>query len=152
MRRIIHRATLALVLASACTGTASATEQLHVPAVTIYPGDIIRDGMLTEHDFNDGLTAAGFLGRKSDLVGKVAKRTLLPGQAVAAGSVGLPKLVTIGAMVRLVYEEGDLKITAYASALQAGAAGDLVSVRNIESGVTLSGVVAPDGTVHVSNG
>ena len=38
-------------------------------------------------------------------------------------------------MVRLVYEEGGLRITTYASALQAGAAGDLISVRNSESGL-----------------
>ena len=148
MRATINATILGLLLAGA--GTAGAAERLPVPAVTIYPGDIIREAMLGEHDFNDGLAAAGFLARKADLVGKVAKRTLLPGQAIAANSVGLPKLVTIGAMVRLVYEEGGLTISTFASALQAGAAGDLVSVRNLESGITLSGVVAPDGTIHVS--
>ena len=55
-------------------------------------------------------------------------------------------------MVRLVFEEGDLTISTYASALQGGAAGDVISVRNLESGFTLSGVIAPDGTIHVSNG
>jgi flagella basal body P-ring formation protein FlgA len=61
-------------------------------------------------------------------------------------------LVTIGAMVKLVFEEGGLTISTYASALQAGAAGDLISVRNVESGLILTGVIAPDGSIHVSNG
>ena len=150
MRRTLYHTTLCLILAGA--GAAAAAEQLPVPAIAIYPGDIIRDAMLTDHDFTDGHIAAGFLGRRADLIGKVAKRTLLPGQAVAASSVALPKLVTIGAMVRVVFEESGLTITAYASALQAGAAGDLVSVRNLESGVTLSGIIAADGTIHVGSG
>jgi flagella basal body P-ring formation protein FlgA len=130
----------------------AAAQRLPVAAVTIYPGDIIRDNMLADHDFPDQIASDGFINRRADLVGKVAKRTLLPGQAISSNSVALPKLVTIGAMVKLVFEEGGLTISTYASALQAGAAGDLISVRNVESGLILTGVIAPDGSIHVSNG
>jgi flagella basal body P-ring formation protein FlgA len=130
----------------------AASQRLPVASIVIYPGDTIRDNMLTDHDFADQIMSDGFINRRSDLVGKVAKRTLLPGQAISTNSVALPKLVTIGAMVKLVFEEGGLMISTYASALQAGAAGDIVSVRNLESGLTLTGVIAPDGSVHVSNG
>jgi flagella basal body P-ring formation protein FlgA len=133
-------------------GPAAAAQRLPVAAVTIYPGDMIRDNMLVDHDFPDQIASDGFMSRRGDLVGKVAKRTLLPGQAISTNSVALPKLVTIGAMVKLVFEEGGLTISTYASALQAGAAGDLISVRNLESGLTLTGVIAPDGSIHVSNG
>jgi flagella basal body P-ring formation protein FlgA len=37
-------------------------------------------------------------------------------------------------------------------ALQDGAAGDSVKVRNDDSGVTVTGVVQPDGAVRVSGG
>ena len=149
-----QRTILALVIMRAILAVepVAAAEHIPVPAVTIYPGDIVRDGMLTDKDFPDSFADAGFINRRADLIGKVAKRTLLPGQAITANSVALPKLVTIGAMVRLVFEEGGLLISTYASALQAGSAGDLISVRNLESGLTLSGVIAPDGTIHVSNG
>ncbi len=80
------------------------------------------------------------------VVGKVARRTLLPGQAIPTNAVGEPKLVTIGATVRVVYKEDGLTIATYASALQAGAVGDVVSVRNIESGLTISGIVQRDGS------
>ena len=52
----------------------------------------------------------------------------------------------------MIFEDGGLNITAYGAALQPGVAGDFVSVRNVESGVTVSGTVAPDGSVHVGPG
>ena len=131
------------------TVPAAAAERRPVPAVTIYPGDMIRDDQLVDQDFPDAATSIAIANNRTMLVGKVARRTLLPGKAIPANAVGEPRLVTIGARVRVVYEDGPLNITAYAAALQNGAAGDFVSVRNVESGVTVSGMVAPDGTVHV---
>ena len=61
-------------------------------------------------------------------------------------------LVTIGARVRLVFQEDGLLISTYASALQNGSVGDFVTVRNLDSGITLGGTVAPDGSVHVGAG
>jgi flagella basal body P-ring formation protein FlgA len=54
--------------------------------------------------------------------------------------------------VRIVFQEGGLVITTYAAALQNGRVGDLVRVRNLDSGVTVSGTVLPDGSVRVSGG
>ena len=157
MRLVALRTILRLVLVSAAVVPAAAVpaaavERLPVPAIVIYPGDVVRESSLVDKDFSDSFSDAGFIVRRSDLVGKVARRTLLPGQAVTANAVALPKLVTIGAMVRVVFEEGGLNISTYAAALQAGAAGDLISVRNPESGIVLSGVIAPDGSIHVGNG
>jgi flagella basal body P-ring formation protein FlgA len=60
--------------------------------------------------------------------------------------------VANGAEVRLIYAEGGLLIVTSGMALQEGSAGDLIRVRNIDSGVTISGVVQPDGTVMVGAG
>ena len=137
----------------ALAGPALADQSIPVPAITIYPGDVIRDGMLTERDL-----PADFAGRavtildRSSLVGKTARRTLLPGLPVSTNAVGEPKAVTTGAMVRVVFIEGGLTISTYASALQSGAVGDVIPVRNLESGLTVSGTIESDGSVRVSNG
>jgi flagella basal body P-ring formation protein FlgA len=55
-------------------------------------------------------------------------------------------------VVSLVYIEGGLSISAVGMALQDGAAGDFVKVRNDDSGVTVTGVVQADGAVRVSGG
>ena len=131
---------------------AMAAERRPVAAITIYPGDVIREDMLADADFPDAVASSSFATNRSMLVGKVARRTLLPGQAIATNAIGEPRLVRIGAMVRLVYQDDGLTIQTYASALQNGAAGDIVAVRNSESGLTISGIVQADGSIHVGGG
>lgn len=141
---------LALLLAG---GSALGGQTIPVPLVTIYPGDVIRDTMLTERDL-----PPDFAGRaitvvdRSGLVGKTARHTLLPGLPISTNAVGEPKIVTTGAMVRVVFIEGGLMISTYASALQSGSVGDVIPVRNLESGLTISGTIESDGSVRVSNG
>ncbi len=149
MRRIAFARLGALLFAVSVVTPADAAERRPVPALTIYPGDIIRDQMLTEADFPDAIGSAPFATNRTMLLGKVARRTLLPGQPIATAAVAEPRLVAIGTRVRLVFQEDGLLISTYASALQAGGAGDFVTVRNLESGITLGGTVAPDGSVHV---
>ena len=148
----MRRSLATLVLAFVAATPAAAAERRPVPAATIYPGDVIRQDMLAEADFPDAAASSSFATNPAMLVGKVARRTLLPGQAIPTNAVGAPRLVRIGAMVRLVYEDDGLTIQTYASALQNGADGDVVAVRNMESGVTISGVVQPDGSIHVGGG
>ena len=143
-----------LCCALVCGGAApaAAAERRPGPAVTISPGDVIREDMLADQDFPDAVSSSSFATNRSMLVGKVARRTLLPGQAIATNAVGEPRLVRIGALVRVVYRDDGLVIQTYAAALQNGAAGDIVTVRNSESGVTISGIVAADGSVQVGGG
>jgi flagella basal body P-ring formation protein FlgA len=134
--------------------TAPDANMLPVPSVTIYPGDVISGMLIVEREFPTNAVASRF-GVATDramLVGKIARRTLLPGSPIPANAVMEPRLVINGARVRIVFAEGDLEIITYGAALQAGSAGDLVSVRNLESGLTISGVVQPDGSVRVDGG
>lgn len=142
---------IGLALAAHFASPAAAGEHRPVAALTIYPGDVIRDEMLMDAEVPDAATGVAFAMNRSMLVGKVAKRTLLPGQPIPTNAVGLPRLVTVGSMVRLVYSEGGLTITTYASALQNGSAGDVVTVRNPESGIVVTGIVRADGTVRIGD-
>ena len=93
-----------------------------------------------------------FVEDRSFLVGKMARLTLLPGHAIPYAGIFNRKLVANGADVKLVYAEGGLVIVTSGSALQDGSIGDVVRVRNTDSGVTVSGAVQPDGSVKVSGG
>ncbi len=146
-------AMLAAAAVQSAAGPAAADQPIPVPVVTIYPGDVIRDGMLTERELPDDFAGRSVaILERSGLVGKTARRTLLPGLPVTTNAVGEPKAVTTGAMVRVVFIEGGLTISTYASALQSGAVGDVIPVRNLESGLTVSGTIESDGSVRVSNG
>jgi flagella basal body P-ring formation protein FlgA len=122
------------------------------PKTIIYPGEIITEDMLT----NAPLAAPAYSGpvamRPNDIVGMAAARTLLPGQSIPMASVAPPRALRAGAPVKMIYVDGGLTITASGSALQDGAVGQLVKVRNDDSGVTVSGRVRSDGSVLVNGG
>ena len=152
-RSIITRIAAACALVACVAGPLAAAEMaLPVPTVTIYPGDTIRDAMIADRDVADAGAGPAVIDDRLSVVGKVARRTLLPGKPIPVGAVEDPKVVSNGAQVRIVFQEGGLVITTYAAALQNGRVGDLVRVRNLDSGVTVSGTVLPDGSVRVSGG
>lgn len=147
---------VAFALAAALCGHAPVGAQermLPVPLAVIYPGDVIRDSMLGERAFGFGAGADGaVVETKGALIGKVARRTLLPDRPIPTIAVDAPKVVTINASVKIVFDEGGMVIIAYGSALQAGSVGDLIRVRNQDSGLVVNGRVQPDGSIRVSEG
>jgi len=150
-RSVLNAAVAAI--AAACAFPAAAQEALApTPRMVIYPGDVIRDDMLADlaEPARDG--PGPFVEQRSLIVGKVARLTLLPGRAIPFSGVSNRKLVANGAEVKLIYAEGGLLIMTTGAALQDGAIGDIVRVRNSDSGVTVSGAVQPDGSVRVSGG
>lgn len=150
VRRTCLGVLLATLVLVALGREAFAGVVLPVPLTVIYPGEVIDESMIVERS-----VAAPRVGRylmvpeKSALVGKVARRTLLPGRPVPAIAVEIPDLVARGAAVRIVFHEGGLMIQAQATALEPGSAGDLIRVRNRGSGRTLDATVQADGTVRV---
>ena len=140
-------------IVASCAVPAPAQETVApTPRVVIYPGDVIRDDMLADiaEAARDG--SGPFVEQRSLIVGKVARLTLLPGHAIPFSGVSNRKLVANGAEVKLIYSEGGLVIMTTGAALQDGSIGDVVRVRNSDSGVTVSGAVQPDGSVRVSGG
>lgn len=150
-RTVAFLASLGLWLASDL-GALAQDAALPTPKVVIYPGEIIRDDMLADLPADTARGVGPFAESRSQLVGKMARRTLLPGGAVPLAGVDNPRLVANGAEVKLVYAESGLTIVTMGAALQDGAVGDVIKVRNSDSGVTVSGAVQPDGTVRVSGG
>jgi flagellar basal body P-ring formation protein FlgA len=149
----LARGATIVIFAAAFATFASAQEAaVPTPKAVIYPGDLILDEMLTDvpDAARDG--SGPFINSRSHIVGRVARLTLLPGHAIPFSSISNRKLVANGAEVRLVFSEGDLVIVTTGAALQDGSIGDVVRVRNSDSGVTVSGAVQPDGSVRVSGG
>ena len=72
---------------------AAAAQFVPVPAVVIYPGDVIRDGMLTEMQMPDDFAgrSAAVLDRGA-LVNKTSRRTLLPNLPIPRNAIGEPKV------------------------------------------------------------
>lgn len=159
MRALCRRSSVAAAMVASFVsalfvGTALADGRVVPTArITIYPGDRIDESMLEDVEVSlDSASQKGVIESRNELVGKVARRTLLPGQAIPSIAVENPRLVKIGSQVKIMFSEDGLVITALGMALQAGSVGDLVRVRNQDSGLMVNGVVQSDGTIRVSEG
>ena len=140
---------IVMTLASGALALAS-TLDLPVPRITIYPGDVISADQLVDRAFlAHSVARTSVFEDQRALVGKVARRTLLPGQPVPVNAIRDPYLVNQGKSSLVVFETAGLTITMQAIALQNGVAGDVVTLRNPESGVIIQGMVERDGTVRL---
>jgi len=116
----------------------------------VYPGQEVEAGDLqvvqvTNHN-RDLRTVAT---RIEQVDGKLTRQTLLPGHYIPLNAIRDAYTVEQGAAVRVLYSENGLVITATAVTLEPGSAGDVIKVRNMDSGRVFSGIVMADGTVRV---
>jgi flagella basal body P-ring formation protein FlgA len=146
----------ALVVAALCIGAvaappASAGEiMLPVPTVTLYPGDVITDAQIVERSFRTEARAPmAAIDNRMAVVGKAARRTLLPGQPIPSNAVDDVKLVKRGVPTRVVFREDGLVITGVVEPLQSAAVNEMVKARNRDTGLTIVGMVQADGTIRV---
>lgn len=137
MRRVL--VLLCLMIASpALAESVIATRTIRAQTV-IQPEDIT----LVDAEIPGALTTT------QEAVGQEAKVTLYAGRPVLGGDIGAPALVKRNQMVTLVFRNAGLTIRTDGRALERGAEGDLIHVMNLASRLTISGLVAPDGSVSV---
>ncbi|WP_114943967.1 flagellar basal body P-ring formation chaperone FlgA [Microvirga calopogonii] len=151
MKHLFHIALAASVAALAVSQAAVAEERiLPVPSVTIYPGDTINESMLKDRAFPENYRyRTAVIESPRVLAGKMARRTLLPGEPIPMNAVDDPKLVTRGTQTQIVFEEGGLSIMGIGIPLQSGTLGETIQVKNVDSGRIITGRVQPDGRVRI---
>ncbi len=137
----------------ACAGlspAAAANIELPVPKITIYPGDAIARDQLENKLFGPGAERLPVIRTPDAALGKVARRTLVAGRPIPTAWLRDPDVVRQGKPVRIIYSDGPLTISAVAMPLQSGGVGDTLSLRNIDSGIIIKGIVDADGTVRIT--
>ena len=85
----------------------------------------------------------------AEVEGMISKRTLLPGRTIPVASLRPPYAINRGANVRLTFSLGNMTISASGTPLADASVGDVIKVRNLDSGVIVTGTVLADGTVQV---
>jgi len=152
-RRALRTASAAACIASALLASslsAGAEEVAMVTTRVIYPGETVVADVLKQVKLKAGRQVPPAMATVlAEIDGKVAKRTLLPGRYIPLASVRNAYLLEQGVPVQVVFEHGGLIISASAITLQPGSPGDLVKVRNVDSGAVFFGTVMADGTIKV---
>ena len=141
----------AVALAAPAAHAATAMGYAVVPTTTIYPGETISGGQLQEVEVTNPNLAGDYAKSIDEVNGRISKRTLLPGRTISVSALRDPYTVTRGSNIRLVFKLGSMAISAAGSPLEDGMTGQLIRVRNMDSGVIVSGTVLADGTIHVAS-
>lgn len=140
---------LAVLLAGAGSPVFAQMGTAVVPTSTIYPGEEITPGKVEEVAITNPNLTGEYARRSKEVVGMVAKRTLLPGRTIPPSALREAFAVTRGSAIRLTFTIGNLTISASGTPLENAGVGDVIRVRNTDSGLTVSGTVMADGTVQV---
>jgi flagellar basal body P-ring formation protein FlgA len=139
---------LILMLVSA-TGAAGQPALAVVPTQTIYPGQTISAGQLEEVEVTNPNLTGDYAQSIAQVDGQISTRTLLPGRVIYVSALHAPYLVARGTQILLVYAGDGLRLSVTGIPLKDGSVGELIQVRNADTGVTVSGTVMADGTVQV---
>jgi len=151
-RKIGHALRAAAIAAAAlgfCAALAQAQNTAVIPKQVIYPGEIIASEQVDVVAVTNPNLAGGYAQTKEEVVGMVAKRTLLPGRTIPVHGLREAFAVKRGTSVRLTFAIGNMLISASGTPLTDASVGEIVKVRNIDSGSIVSGTVMADGTVQV---
>jgi flagella basal body P-ring formation protein FlgA len=125
------------------------TKYAVVPNVTIYPGDVISENLVGPVAVTNPRLAGGYASALDQVVGKVSKRTLIAGRTIPLAVLQEPFTVKRGTNVRLTFSSARMVITARGAPTQDAMVGEVIKVRNLDTGVTVNGTVMADGSVEV---
>lgn len=140
---------VAVLTVFAATSSMAGDRYAVVPTDTIYPGEAIPSGKLDRVKVTNPNLAGGFAADFNEVVGMLSTKTLLPGRTIPLATLKRPYAVIRGSQLRLVFNIGNLTISAAGSPMDDANIGDVIRVRNLDSGQIVSGTVMGDGTVQV---
>jgi flagella basal body P-ring formation protein FlgA len=141
----------ALLVTSVLATSVRADQEIVVPRVTIYPGDHLSNGLLEVRPIQDKATSAhSVFSDPEELLGMIARRTLLVGRPIPRDAVRPEPIIRQGEPVSISYETSGILIQLSATALQSGGVGQTISVRNSDTGRIIKGRIKPDKTLIVT--
>ena len=123
--------------------------EVYVPARTINKGEIIKSSDLKAEQIREARLKETQVYEKDKLLGKEAKRILKEGKLITSSDVGNKILVHKGDVITAVYKNMKMQITAKVEAMEDGAQGDKIEVKNTKSGKTFHAEVLNAAMVEV---
>ncbi|WP_299877653.1 flagellar basal body P-ring formation chaperone FlgA [uncultured Sulfitobacter sp.] len=130
-------------------GVAVVTIEVPVPTRQILPDEIIQVSDITTVEMPLQRLGTFAVRAKDDVIGKQVRRMLSVGRPVPRQSVIPPKLVTRGEKVKIVLNQGGLRLTAKGRALADAHLDQEIRVVNLSSNKTISAIARSHGVVEV---
>jgi flagella basal body P-ring formation protein FlgA len=131
------------------TGIAIETAEAAVLTRNVDRGEVLKTSDVA-FERRPKADLGGDAAGRSQVIGMQMRKPLRAGQALKVADLGKPDLVQRDDNVTLIYETTGLYLTMRGKALESGTEGDTVSVLNVQSKRTVSGVVAGRGQVAIT--
>ena len=126
---------------------ARVTAMVAVASGTVAPNEALTDVQVTI-ERRDISNIADPISSPQEAVGQMSRRMLRPGDILRSGQLSSPVLVKRGDAVMMVARREGIEVSTAGEALDAGARGAVVRVRNAGSGQVVRMRVAGPGTVE----
>lgn len=133
------------------TGVVTETAEVATLARTIQRGEVIRASDLRSERRPKAEVAQDAIDAEQ-AIGLAATRPLRAGQVLRPADVARPQLVQRNEPVTIIYEAPGVLLTVRGKAIEAGAAGDIIGVLNVQSNRTVQGKVTGPGRITVAAG
>lgn len=118
----------------------------------IQKGEIIKEGDIEIVEHPKRFEDRNIVLKKEDLIGKIVKNNVLAKSPVPIRSIDKPIMVKKNNSISMVYRAPSIEILAKGTAMQDGALGDTVSIKNVSSGAIVHGKVVSDNQVIIISG
>lgn len=138
---------------SAFTGAALAASEddyapIIVPKNVIYAGQALEPSLLVERRaLIRYLRTVSVVTSVDQVTNLVARTTLMPNRPIPTNHLEERTVIRAGKLVRMYYSSDGLRITTEVVPLNSGKSGDFVRARNARTGIVISGIAQPDGTL-----
>ena len=133
-------------------GTADTPVELPVPVTRLASGTVLRAQDLRLARVGSAQARGEPIRETAGLVGMMLRRSIAAGQPLRAEDLARPPVVARDAMVRVQLDVPGLSVTGQGQALEAGAIGDRIRLRNPTSRAVLEALVIGPGLVRIAPG
>jgi flagella basal body P-ring formation protein FlgA len=131
---------------------ARVTAMVAIAAAPVAPNEALTDAQVTI-ERRDISNIADPVSSPQEAVGQMSRRMLRPGDILRSGQLSSPVLVKRGDAVLMIARREGIEVSTAGEAMDAGARGAVVRVRNAGSGQVVRMRVAGPGTVEpIANG
>ncbi len=123
---------------------------LPVPRATIAQGEIITLSALEKRRFRaNRIDRFSVVPNINDILGKEAVRRLPVGEPIPKSALRRREAVKRGEPAQLVFQDRGLEIVAHVEPLEDGVVGEIIRVRNVDTGLIIVGRVEENGTISI---
>ena len=121
---------------------------IFVPKTVIYAGQAITPSLLIERRaLIRYLRTVSVVTSLDQVKNLVARTTLMPNRPIPTNHLEEKTVVRAGKLVRMFYASDGLSITTEVVPLNSGKSGDFIRARNARTGIVVSGIAQPDGSL-----